>query len=237
MNQRILGLINARGGSKGIPRKNIKPLLGKPLIAYAIQSGLDAKKIDKLVVSTEDPEIADIAKYYGACVPFIRPGHLASDVALQIDVIKHALIELQNLGEMFDIVVILQPTCPLRIAADVDGALSLMEKTEADTVISVTQVQGFHPMTMYTQGPGGTLSPLIGSSRAGVLRQQFPIIWWRNGAIYALRTRVILEQGLLYGDQIYGYPMPPERSANIDEPIDWIITEAMLSHYLSSVSL
>lgn len=225
---RVLGLINARGGSKGVPRKNIKPLLEKPLIAYSIEAALNASRLDRVVVSTDDEEIGKVARCYGADVPFIRPNELATDTSLQIDVIAHALQIFADAGEVYDVVVILQPTCPLRTSADIDGALELMEQTQADTVISVTEVQGQHPFTMYTQQSNGLLEPLLKTNSAGVLRQQFPRVWWRNGAIYAVRTEVILQKRKLYGEEVRGYPMPVERSANIDEPIDWIITESLL---------
>jgi CMP-N-acetylneuraminic acid synthetase len=226
----ILGLINARGGSKAVPRKNIKSLLGKPLIAYSIEAGLKAAKLDRVVVSTDDYEIAEVARCCGADVPFMRPAELATDTTLQIDVVLHALRTLADAGEFYDIVVILQPTCPLRTPADIDGALELMEVTEADTVISVTEVQGQHPLTMYSELPDGLLEPLLKSNHAGVLRQQFPKIWWRNGSIYAVRTKTVLENGELYGEKVRGYHMPADRSANIDEPIDWVITAALLRH-------
>jgi CMP-N,N'-diacetyllegionaminic acid synthase len=225
---RVLGLINARGGSKGVPRKNIKLLLEKPLIAYSIEAALNASRLDRVVVSTDDEEIREVARCYGADVPFIRPNELATDTTLQIDVIVHALRTFADAGEVYDVVVILQPTCPLRTSADIDGALKLMEQTHADTVISVTEVQGQHPFTMYTQQSDGLLEPLLKTDGAGVLRQQFPKVWWRNGAIYAVRTEVVLENRVLYGKEVRGYPMPVERSANIDEPIDWIITESLL---------
>jgi CMP-N-acetylneuraminic acid synthetase len=229
---RVLGLINARGGSKSVPRKNIKPLLGKPLIVYSIEVGLAAKRIDRLVVSTDDGEIAGIARAAGADVPFLRPAELATDTALQIDAIRHAIASLEAEGDRFDAVAILQPTCPLRLPEDIDGALDMMERTQADTVITVCEVQGYHPLTMYTSDAAGRLSPLFEANRAGVLRQEFPTVLWRNGAIYGIRRDVVMQQGTLYGDRTVGFAMPAERSANIDEPIDWIITEALLRHRL-----
>lgn len=227
---RVLGLINARGGSKGIPRKNVRSLNGKPLIAYAIESGLGARLIDRVVVSTDDQEIAEVAMSFGADIPFMRPPELASDKALQIDAVRHAVEQLARAGDIYDVVVILQPTCPLRSAVDVDGAISMMAESGADTVISVMEVTGQHPLTMYTREPDGRLFPLLESNRAGVLRQEFRPIWWRNGAIYAIRTPVVMMDRSLYGRRVVGYPMPAERSVNIDEPLDWIIAEAMLKH-------
>lgn len=225
---RCLGLINARGGSKAIPGKNIKPLSGKPLIAYSIQAGLAASRISRVVVSTDSAEIAKVALAYGADVPFMRPPEFALDTTLQIDTIRHAVAALEAKEDRYDIIVLLQPTCPLRTASDVDGAIELMEKTDADTVISVTQVHSQHPLTMYVGGPGSAIQPLLSGNNAGVLRQEFSPILWRNGAIYGMRRDVVMKHGVLYGSKVVGYVMPEERSANIDEEIDWVVAEALI---------
>lgn len=229
---RCLGLINARGGSKGIPGKNIKPLLGKPLIVYSIEAGLAARSLARVVVSTDDPQIAQVAKAAGADIPFMRPAELATDKALQIDAIRHALLALEAEGDVYDAVAILQPTCPLRLAEDIDGAVETMVRTGVDTVISVMEVHGQHPLTMYTADSDGALSPLLEANRAGVLRQEFPEVLWRNGAVYVIRRDVVVNDRTLYGAKVGGYVMPDERSSNIDEPIDWVITEALLRHRL-----
>ena len=227
---RTLGLINARGGSKGVPRKNIKELCGKPLIVYTIEAALASKSIDRLVVSTDDEEIADIARKWGADVPFMRPDHLASDTALQINAVQHALATLAENGDEFDRVVILQSTCPLRTADDIDSALELMDTTNADTVISVMLADGQHPITMYEEHDG-ELTPLLEASGRGVLRQEFPNIWWRNGAVYGIKTSVVMVDDTLYGSKIVGAPMPAERSVNIDSPLDWLVAEAFINHF------
>ena len=232
---RCLGLINARGGSKGIPGKNIKLLNGKPLIAYSIEAGLAASRISRVVVSTDSTEIAEVARQHGADVPFMRPLGLASDTALQLDAIRHAVSFLEAEGDFYDVIVLLQPTCPLRSYLDVDKAVDLMEKSAADTVISVMQVHGQHPLTMYVGGPENTLLPLMDSNKAGVLRQEFPRVLWRNGAIYGIRRDVLMDQNTLYGSKVVGYEMPEECSANIDEPVDWIVTEALLQYRLNSL--
>ncbi|MDA7675849.1 acylneuraminate cytidylyltransferase family protein [Akkermansiaceae bacterium] len=233
---RVLGLINARQGSTGIPGKNIKPLRGKPLIAYAIEAGLAARRIDRVVVSTDSAEIAEVAIASGADVPFLRPGKLAQYDSPQIDAIRHALMTLEEEGDAYDVVAILQPTCPLRRAEDIDRALELMEAGAADTVITVTDVAGWHPLTMYTETEVETLRPLIDANPAGVMRQTFPKVWWRNGAVYAIKSSVILEQNSLYGEKVMGSPMPMNRSSNIDEPNDWIMTEIMMDYLVKADS-
>lgn len=226
---RVLGLINARGGSKGIPDKNIRPLHGVPLIAYTIRAGLEARRIHRLVVSTDDPRIMEVARSFGAETPFRRPADLATDASPQVDAVRHALMTLIAAGDQFDVVALLQPTCPLRTDADIDEALALLERTGADTVISVTKAGIQHPLHMYSKADDGTLHPLFETDSGGVPRQQLPAVWWRNGAVYATRVAVVLERGSLYGDRIVGYAMPPERSLNIDEPFDWLMTEVLLT--------
>lgn len=229
----FLGLICARGGSKGIPRKNIKEMHGKPLIAWSIEAGLKSKRLDDVIVSTDDQEIADIAQSCGANVPFIRPSEHATDKALQIDAILHAINILEAGGKIYDYVVLLQPTCPMRTSSDVDTAIDILIKSEADTLISVTTAGGYHPVTMYQEEEDRTITPFIKSaSGAGVLRQEFPPLWWRNGAIYILSTKILKDRHSLYGDRIAKYEMPADRSANIDEPIDWIITEALMKEMI-----
>ncbi|WP_349371506.1 acylneuraminate cytidylyltransferase family protein [Salinarimonas sp.] len=225
---RTLALVNARGGSKGVPRKNVRPLAGRPLIAWSIEAGLGAARVTSLVVSTDDAEIAEVARASGARVPFTRPADLATDTAIQIDVVRHAVAALEAAGERYDAIVILQPTCPLRRAEDIDGALALLEESGADSVISVCDVGGRHPLTCYRADAAGRLSPLLPSDTRGVLRQQFGQVLWRNGAVYAMRRDVVMNRGSLYGDVTLGYIMPEERSFNIDSLFDWRLTEAYL---------
>lgn len=234
---RALGLINARGGSKGIAGKNIKLLDGVPLISYSVMAGLAASSIARVIVSTDDEKIAAVAREYGAEVPFMRPADLATDKSLQIDAIIHAIQTLEEGGDFFDIVVILQPTCPLRTAEDIEGALKLMHDTDADTVISVMQVTGQHPLTMYTEDAQGMLRPILPADPAGVLRQEFPKVLWRNGAIYAAKRSIIMQTRSLYGSRIAGYEMPEERSANIDGPVDWLMAETLLKYQKEQAAL
>lgn len=225
---RCLGLINARAGSKGIPGKNIKHLNGRPLIEYSIEAGLKASRITRVVVSTDSLEIAEIARVCGADTPFMRPPELASDTALQFDAIRHAVETLEEQGDFYEVIVLIQPTCPLRNSTDIDGAIKLMEKSGAESVISVMTVHGQHPLTMYAGDPEADLQPLIDGNKAGTLRQKFPPVFWRNGAIYGMKRDLVINEGSLYGAKTVGYLMPAERSINIDEPVDWIIAETLL---------
>lgn len=225
---KVLGLINARGGSVGIPRKNIRLLEGKPLIAWSIEAGLNSEKITDLVVSTDDIEIAEIATMYGAKVPFIRPSKLATNNSLQIDVIRHAVKFMENLGNCYDVIVILQPTTPLRLSTDIDSALAVLEKNNVDSVISVCDVGGKHPLTCYSYDNKGLLRSLVDCNERGVLRQNFDKVLWRNGAIYAMRRDVVILGNNLYGETTAGYLMPEERSFNIDNLFDWDLVEGYL---------
>lgn len=229
---RILGLINARGGSKGIPGKNTKLLLGKPLIAWSVETAKACPSISRVIVSTEDKAIANIAREYGAETPFIRPKELATDECLQIDVIIHAVEWLEKTeGRKYDYICLLQPTCPVRLVDDVEGALNLLIESKADSVITVAPVKGHHPLTYYSMKGGKKLLPFLESSKAGVVRQSFPDLYWRTGSVYAMK-RENLNTRSLYGEDTRGYEVPQERCANIDEPLDWDIAELLMKKHL-----
>ncbi|HEX9660078.1 MAG TPA: acylneuraminate cytidylyltransferase family protein, partial [Rhodothermales bacterium] len=146
---RVLAVIPARGGSKGVPRKNLVQLCGRPLIAYTIGAGLSATSVSRLVVSTEDEEIASVARSLGADVPFIRPATLATDTAQSLPVVQHAIQAVEEVeGTPYDVIVMLQPTTPLRTAGDIDSAVALLLESGADSVVSVVDVGGHHPYRM-----------------------------------------------------------------------------------------
>lgn len=231
--KKILALINARGGSKGVPRKNVRPMNGKPLIGYSIECGKASLYIDRLIVSTDDPEIADVSKSFSADVPFLRPPELAGDTARQIDAMTHAVDFLEQRGERYDYICVLQPTCPLRSTADVDGTLSLLASSGADSVITVTEVGGRHPRTLYTKKENGCLKPYLQSDNGGVLRQNFEELFWRTGGVYAMKRDVLMEQKSLYGLDIRGYEIPEERCFNIDSLFDWDLCESYMGRVIS----
>jgi len=229
----ILAVITARGGSKGIPHKNIYPLCGKPLIGYSIEAAKNARLIDRCIVSTDDKEIADVARSFGADVPFFRPPELATDEALQQDVLLHALENIERTEQIrYSIVVLLQPSSPLRIGADIDGALNKMISSGADSVVSFHRVESGHPFYMYSiteEHP----KPLLDMAPSVARRQEFPTIYLRNGAIYALRREVV-QQRILYGQNMQAYVMPLTRSVNIDSKFDLEIAELLLKRYSRS---
>lgn len=227
---KILGLVNARGGSKGVPGKNIKPLGGKPLIAWSIGAGLGSRLLSKVVVSTDCEKIAAAAREAGAEVPFLRPAELATNTAKQIDAVIHAVKFMEDRDGRYDYVCILQPTCPLRSSEDIDGALDLLTSSDADSVITVTDVGGRHPMTLYRKGADSCISPYLTSDGAGVLRQNFEDLYWRTGGVYAMKRDIVVERRSLYGDDVRGYEVPEERCFNIDGPFDWALCEAYVGY-------
>lgn len=226
-NPKILCLINARGGSKGVPGKNVKPLGGKPLIAWSIEAAKQSNYISRIVVSTDAENIATAAKAAGADVPFMRPAELATDTAIQMDVIKHAIGFVENQGEKYDYICILQPTCPFRSVEDIDGSLRLLIDSGSDSVITVTDVGGRHPKTLYKMRDDQSLSPYLDSAAGGVLRQNFEALYWRTGSVYAMKRDVAMA-GSLYGQSVKGYIQDENRAFNIDSPFDWELCEAYL---------
>jgi CMP-N,N'-diacetyllegionaminic acid synthase len=231
---KVLGIITARGGSKGIPGKNLKLLAGRPLLDYSIDAANDTP-LDRLILSTEDKKIADAARALGCEVPFMRPAELARDETPHLPVIQHAVKWLQDQqGYTPDIVLTLQPTSPLRSAADIAAALRMLELSDADSVVSVSEVTAHaHPMRMLKVDEHG-LAKLFATGepvRNRINRRQdLPKAWVMNGAIYACRTKVLFAaQPSLYGDRVVAYPMPPERSISIDDLDDWEAAERAIA--------
>jgi len=217
---RALGVIPARGGSKGIPRKNIQLLGGKPLIAHTIEAAKASRRLARFIVSTEDEEIAAAARRCGAEAPFVRPARLATDSARAIPVMQHALETMEAMeNARFDALVMLQPTTPLRAAADIDGALELLEASRADSVISVVDCGGHHPARMKYLEDGRLVDPPFCEAYETQPRQELRPMYLRNGAIYAVR-REILVKGSLKGGDCRAWIMPQSRSVNIDTPED-----------------
>jgi CMP-N-acetylneuraminic acid synthetase len=216
-----LGLIPARGGSKGIPRKNVLPIAGRPLIAWTIAAASAASAIDRVVVTTDDAEIAALAAEHGAEVPFLRPAELACDETPGIDPVLHALDMLPGV----DTLVLLQPTSPLRTADDIDAAVALSAAHESATVVGVTEVA--HAGWTFAMDAGGVLD--IGTAGIAARRQDMVPQFTLNGAIYvAAVDRLRAMQSFLTPGTV-GYPMPLERSVDIDTMFDWRVAEMLLS--------
>jgi CMP-N,N'-diacetyllegionaminic acid synthase len=229
---RTLGIVPARGGSKGVPRKNITLLLGKPLLAYTAEAALAAKLLTRVVLSTEDEEIACIGHHCGLEVPFMRPAELARDETPTLSVLQDVVRKLELAGDCFDAVFTLQPTTPLRRADDIDGAIELLERTGADSVISFVDVGERHPARMKFITPDGrVIDPPFGEQFEGQRRQDLPKLYLREGSIYITRRTVLMEQNSVKGRDCRAWLIPEERACNIDTPFDLFLAEQMLKYH------
>lgn len=208
----VLGLIAARGGSKGVPGKNIFVVNGRPLIQWTIDAARASRYLDRLILSSDDPEIIDVARHAGCDVPFHRDAALASDEASSIDVVADALLRVSG----YDIVVLLQPTSPLRTAADIDGAIELLVSSGAGACVTVCEAEE-HPYWMFRLGKDGRLSRFVEFPAGMPLRRQdLPPAWSLNGAVYAAGCAWFLQNRTFLSSDTVGYPMPAERSLDID---------------------
>jgi len=219
----VLAIIPARGGSKGIPRKNIKPLMAKPLIDWSIEAAKQSSCIDRIIVSTEDKEIASVACELGVDVPFMRPDELAADDTPGVAPVLHAISQLPN----YDWILLLQPTSPLRIAEDIDGIWQFCLERDAPSAVSVCEV-GKHPYWIYQRDASQRLQPFIKGRPDVTRRQDLPPAYSLNGALYLARTDWLLEQQDFIGPETRGYIMPPERSVDLDTPQDWRWVEFLI---------
>ena len=226
---RVLAIVTARGGSKGIPKKNIFPLLGRPLLAYTAEAALAAKGLTRVVLSTDDEEVADVGRRLGLEVPFLRPAHLAKDCTPHVPVLQHAVREVERTEQPYEAILTLQPTNPLRMAEDIDGSIALLEKTSADSVISFVAVGDKHPARMKQIDAGGwVVDPPFAEAFEGQPRQQLPRLYLRDGSIYLTRRAILMEQNSLKGKNCRAWIMPEERACNIDTPVDLLIAAQLL---------
>lgn len=233
-NLKVLGFIAARGGSKSVPRKNIKFLAGKPLIAWTIEETKKSKYLDRIIVSTEDPEIAEIARRYGAEVPFLRPQKLAEDLVQVPEVILNALEWLEKNERYFvDVVALLPPTGPLRRAEDIDkGIMTLINSPEADSVRPIIESPK-HPYKALSL-EGEYLKPFFAKEVTGfdepydLPRQLFPKAYIYSGAMQIIWTRTLKNLKSLTGNKSKYFLMSPENSVNIDYPLDFEFAEFLI---------
>mgnify|MGYP000969617596 CR=1 FL=1 len=228
MRKKILAVIPARGGSKGIPRKNIKDLAGKPLIAWTIETAKVSSVFDRIIVSTDDQEIADIARQFGADVPFLRPQELSTDTATSIDVVLH-LIQWLRENERYstDYLMLLQPTSPFRSPEDITQVIQLMQSNqEADAIISVTAVD--HPVQwLRKMEANGKLLPLD-ETPLKLRRQDAQQIYQLNGSIYLIKTETFVKDKTFLPAKTFGYIMPEEKSIDIDTPWNFHMAELIM---------
>ena len=229
MNKKILGLIPARGGSKGVPKKNIKLLNGYPLIWYTHQAAINSKLLHRTIVSTEDREIKSICLNFEMDVPFDRPKSLATDQAPTNDVVLHSLEKMESMGENYDAVCLLQPTCPLRAPELIDKAITQFINTNVDSLISVRKVPTkYNPHWVFKANQNGYLKISTGENDIIPRRQDLPVTYIRDGALYLTKSSVILKSKSLYGKSISYIEHNFKNHINIDTVEDWAKAEQLI---------
>jgi len=222
----VIAIIPARGGSKGLPGKNIRPLCGKPLIAHAIDCAKNSKHIDRVIVSTDDAAIADVARKYGAEIPFMRPEYLATDTAQAVDNYIYTINRLaQESNQSIDAFAVLLPTTPLRTSEDVDGAIEMFMAKQADSVISYTPEA--HPVRWHKYlDKNKAFVDIFDATLAN--RQDLQTSYYPNGAVYVFRAALIKDRKY-YSDKSYAYVMPRNRSIDIDTLEDFQYAEFLMA--------
>lgn len=222
-----IAIIPARSGSKGLPDKNILPILGKPLIAYTIEAAIQSHCFDVVFVSTESQKYADIAIQYGANASFLRSEETASDSASTWDAVREVLTKFEQVGEIFDVITLLQPTSPLRTSTDIQNAIKLFDEKNANFVESVCEME-HSPLWSNILDETLSLKDFI-KPEYNVRRQLLPKYYRENGAIYIIKAENLASLDCLYSDDSYAYIMPPERSIDIDDWIGLKMAEIILS--------
>jgi CMP-N-acetylneuraminic acid synthetase len=223
--KKILAIIPARGGSKRLPCKNVLDLAGKPLIAWSIEVAKKSKYIDRVILSSDDTEIIAVAKEWGCDVPFARPKELAEDATRSIDVVTHAL---KSLEEVYDYVILLQPTSPLRTSEDIDSAIELCLEKEATSVIGVCEME-HSPLWSNTLDESMSMDNFLDDKYNNSRSQDLPTYYRINGAFYMSRVESILEKETFFVKKdIYAFLMSQEHSVDIDTKLDFIIAKAIL---------
>jgi N-acylneuraminate cytidylyltransferase len=219
----VLAIVPARGGSKGVARKNLRPVAGKPLIAWTIEAASRSRYLDRLILSSDDDEIIATARHLGCEAPFRRPADLATDEASSIDVILHAV---RCLPERYDYIVLLQPTSPLRIASDIDGAVAACRHHDAPSCVSLSRADK-NPRWMFTMDTQKRLLPILGGE-APPQRQAAGEIFALNGAVYVARLAFLEAERTFLGERTVGYVMPRERALDIDDEFDLKLADLLM---------
>jgi len=221
----VLAIIPARGGSRGLPGKNVADVGGRPLIAWTIKAAWDSQYIDRTILSSDDPEIIAAAEAVGCEIPFVRPAHLATDEASVEETILHAL---DSLDKEYDLLVLLQPTSPLRIGRDIDACLELCLENGMASAVTVVEVAK-SPYWMFHIDPDGHMDRILPYPEDGHRRQNLPVSYVLNGAVYVAEIQRFRENKIFVNAQSVAHIMPPERSIDIDTPLDLIIIRALIA--------
>lgn len=239
MVKKILGLVTARGGSKRVPRKNIKEFLGKPLLAWTIETGKQAGVFDRFVLTTEDEEIAEIGKKYGVEVPFLRPAEYAQDTSKSFDAVKHAYEWLRDKnGFVADYIILLEPTAPGRQPFHIKEVAQLIQKDEIDSLMGVSELPAhFHPLKVVKMLEDETIVRHHGDRLirdTNIRNQDYSKVYYTNSTVYAFKPGNFSgEYPSLWGNRVYGYVMEEKYAIDIDTPEDWILAEAKMQHLLN----
>ena len=230
--KRVLAIIPARGGSKGLPRKNIMDLAGKPLIVWSIEAAKESQYIDRCIVSTDDKEIATLSRKYGGDVPFMRPAEYALDQTSSMDVIEHAIEHLEALGQTFEYTILLEPTSPLREKQDIDQALRILEdnRDSAAAIVGVCKSESGHPAFSATINSAGLLKPFQGEAFRVLRRQDITDLYFFEGTIYISDTNHLLNTKSFYTKKTMPYIVPRWKSIEIDDLYDIIIAASVISN-------
>jgi CMP-N,N'-diacetyllegionaminic acid synthase len=233
---RILGIIPARGGSKRVPRKNLRLLGGKPVVARSIETALASRRLSRVVVSSDDDEVLEIARRYDPSLVLRRPKELCGDTSPAIDFVRHALATTAAAGDdPFDVVAIIQPSSPLTETEDVDGVLDLLAASGAESAVSVVELEhALHPLKLKTL-VGDRLLPYLEDERLRMAAHELPRIYVRNGSVYATVRRVH-ETGKILGDDCRGYVMPRVRSLDVNDELDWDFATFLFERMHSATS-
>lgn len=222
-----IAVIPARSGSKGLKDKNIRKLNGKPLLAYSIEAAQQSRKFDTIHVSTDSEHYAEIAREYGADVPFLRSAELASDTSSTWDAMRFVLKRYKELGKEFDTITVLQPTSPLRTAEDINGAFRLFEEKQANMISSVCEME-HSPLWSNTLPEDLSMKDFEDERVAFLPRQSLPVYYRENGAIYVMKTSHLFSGKNIYKDGCYAYIMNAEHSVDIDRKMDFLVAEVWM---------
>lgn len=227
---RVVGIVTARGGSKGIPRKNLRLLGGRPLLAWTAEAATQATSLHRVILSTDDEEIAAVGRAVGLEIPFLRPPELSTDQTPTLPVLQHAVTWLEAQGERYDAVCLLQPTSPLRTSSEIDACVALLQRSGADAAVSVSLVPTeYNPHWVYfADAATGELHLSTGEVTPIPRRQDLPPAYHRDGAIFVTRRDVLMEKGSMYGSRLVGHQVDAAKSLDIDTLEDWARAEEIV---------
>lgn len=233
-NKKILAIIPARGGSKGLPNKNIKPLCGKPLIGWSIEQAGGSAYIDEIFVSTDSAEIASVAESFGIEVPFLRPAELATDTSPSSGFVLHTIDYYRSQGEEFDYILLLEPTSPLRDVADINTAIEqLLNHKSAKSIVGVSKIEATHPAFLVNLSKEGLLEPYLGEMKA-LRRQELNDLYFFEGSLYLSEIDYYIKTESFYHNLTLPYVVPKYKSYEVDDIVDFYIIEKLLELKLNN---